>query len=180
MLWFQLIHVRRICTGSITVTWWRHQMETFPRCRPFVWECHRWIPLTKASDAELWCFLWSSSKQSWAGDLKRSRAHYDVTVMTKENIGSELHYQKTCKYCFPSSKKALDWLFANASLLISLKPCCGTNHAIYFFKVIRDNFRRLYTVSWTIRLCIFIHADGPVPNMWQSVFANNNDTCYVP
>ena len=26
----------------------------------------RWIPCTKASDAELWCFLWSaSSKQSW-------------------------------------------------------------------------------------------------------------------
>ena len=21
---------------------------------------HRWIPLTKASDAELWCFLWSA------------------------------------------------------------------------------------------------------------------------
>ena len=31
---------------------------------------HRWIPRTKASDAELWCFLWSGpnerlSKQSW-------------------------------------------------------------------------------------------------------------------
>ena len=35
--------------------------------------CHRWIPRTKASDAELWCFLWSAlaclnerlNKQSW-------------------------------------------------------------------------------------------------------------------
>ena len=36
----------------------------------------RWIPHTKASDAELWYFLWS------ACDLKRYRAHYDVTVMT--------------------------------------------------------------------------------------------------
>ena len=31
---------------------------------------HRWIPLTKASDAELWCFLWSVlwmvSKLSWS------------------------------------------------------------------------------------------------------------------
>ena len=31
---------------------------------------HRWIPFTKASDAELWCFLWYApeknvSKQSW-------------------------------------------------------------------------------------------------------------------
>ena len=24
----------------------------------------RWIPLTKASDAELWCFLWSASEQT--------------------------------------------------------------------------------------------------------------------
>ena len=41
-------------------TWWRHQMETFsvtgPLCREFT--DHRWIPLTKASDAELWYFLW--------------------------------------------------------------------------------------------------------------------------
>ena len=25
---------------------------------------HRWIPLTNASDAELWCFLWSASEQT--------------------------------------------------------------------------------------------------------------------
>ena len=25
---------------------------------------HRWIPLTKASDAELWCFLWSAHEQT--------------------------------------------------------------------------------------------------------------------
>ena len=36
---------------------WKH----FPRYWPFVRGIHRsrWIPLTKASDAELWCFLWS-------------------------------------------------------------------------------------------------------------------------
>ena len=36
---------------------------------------HRWIPRTKASDAELWCLFRE------AGDLRRHRAHYDVTVM---------------------------------------------------------------------------------------------------
>ena len=25
---------------------------------------HQWIPLTKASDADLWCFLWSVSEQT--------------------------------------------------------------------------------------------------------------------
>ena len=48
---------------------------------------HRWIPLTKASDAELWCFLWSAPWiNGWvnnheAGDLRRHHAHYDVIVI---------------------------------------------------------------------------------------------------
>ena len=47
----------------------------------------RWIPRTKASDTELWCFLWNYVWiNGWvnnreAGDLRRYRAHYDVTVM---------------------------------------------------------------------------------------------------
>ena len=41
---------------------WGH----FPRYWPFVWRIHRsrLIPLTKASDAELWCFLWSAPEQT--------------------------------------------------------------------------------------------------------------------
>ena len=49
---------------------------------------HRWIPLTKASDAKLWCFfIWSAPEQNgWANhrdadDLKRYRAHHDVTII---------------------------------------------------------------------------------------------------
>ena len=33
---------------------------TGPLCMEFTG--HRWIPLTKASDGELWCFLWSASE----------------------------------------------------------------------------------------------------------------------
>ena len=47
----------------------------------------RWFP-RKASDAELWCFLWSACVwiNDWvnnreAGDLRRYRAHYDVIAM---------------------------------------------------------------------------------------------------
>ena len=47
---------------------------------------HRWIPHTKASDAELWCSLICARINGWvnnreAGDLRRYRGHYDVTVM---------------------------------------------------------------------------------------------------
>ena len=50
---------------------------------------HRWIPLTKASDVEHWCFLWSAPWiNGWvnnrvAGDLRRHRAHYDVMFFDK-------------------------------------------------------------------------------------------------
>ena len=36
--------------------WWRHQMETFSALLAI---CVGNSPVTKASDAELWCFLWS-------------------------------------------------------------------------------------------------------------------------
>ena len=44
-------------------TWWRHQMETFSALLAICageFTGHRWIPRTKASDAELWCFIWSA------------------------------------------------------------------------------------------------------------------------
>ena len=51
----------------------------------------RWIPHTKATDGELWCFfficVWIKSgvNNGEASDLRRYRAHYDdydVTAMT--------------------------------------------------------------------------------------------------
>ena len=48
---------------------WKH----FLRYWPFVREStgHWWIPLTKASDAELWCFLWSAPEQTVKKYLRR-------------------------------------------------------------------------------------------------------------
>ena len=47
---------------------------------------HRWIPRTKASDAELWWFFICAWLNGWvnnreAGDLGRHRGHNDVFVM---------------------------------------------------------------------------------------------------
>ena len=63
---------------------WKH----FPRYWPFVRRIHRsrWIPRTKASDAELWFFFICARINGWvnsgeAGDLGRNCAHYDVNVM---------------------------------------------------------------------------------------------------
>ena len=49
----------------------------------------RWIPLTKASDADLWCFLWYVPEKKTVEKIFETPviwdtiyAHYDVTVMT--------------------------------------------------------------------------------------------------
>ena len=45
---------RAICTG-----WSNRRNALCEKCTG-----HRWIPLTKASDAELWCFLWFAPAQT--------------------------------------------------------------------------------------------------------------------
>ena len=58
---------------------------TGPFCGEFTF--HRWIPLTKAGDAELWCILRSAPWiNGWvnyreACNLRRHRFHYGVIVM---------------------------------------------------------------------------------------------------
>ena len=73
-----LIHMMTSSSGNIF-------RVSGPLCGEFTG--HRWIPLPKASEAELWCFLWSVPWiNGWVnncetGDLRRHRAHYDVIVM---------------------------------------------------------------------------------------------------
>ena len=59
---------------------------------------HRWIPLTKASNAELWCFLWTNGwvNNRDAGDLRRHRAHYDVTLMVSQGQFRHSRHSHIC------------------------------------------------------------------------------------
>ena len=88
---------------------------TGPLCGEFTG--HWWIPRTKASDTELWCFLWSAPWiNSWvnnreAGDLRPHRTHYDVAVMrctlvescTSYGCGEvallDKHIDQICDFC---------------------------------------------------------------------------------
>ena len=91
-------------------SWWRHQMEHFSALLALCAGIHRWIPLTKASDAERWCFLWSASWISgWvnnreAGDLRHHRNHYDVIAMAYFYFGHKLwrniYHIPHCWLCF--------------------------------------------------------------------------------
>ena len=107
-------------------TWWRHQMETFFRvtghlCEEFTG--HLCIPLTKASDAELRCFIWSTINNREAGDLKCHRAHYDVTVMNRaQRIYPILNRLKLTKVLRPGQNgrhfpdDILKWIFLNENI----------------------------------------------------------------
>ena len=75
--------------SDIKYAWWHHQKETFSALLALVRGIHR-SPVNsphKANDAELRCFLWSAPEKNIgvnngdAGDLRRQRTHYDVTVM---------------------------------------------------------------------------------------------------
>ena len=46
---------------------------------------HRWIPLTKASDAELWCFLWSAPEQKVEQTLE-IQVIWDATALIMTSL----------------------------------------------------------------------------------------------
>ena len=84
---------------------------TGPFCGEFTG--HRRIPLTKASDAELWCFLWSAPWiNGWVnnrvtGDLSRYRDHYNVILkqcLVTSSCPLWRHWKELmelyCRHCF--------------------------------------------------------------------------------
>ena len=81
-----LVSVRLVYFSPLMMTSWNGNIfrVTGHLCGEFT--SHRCIPHTKASIAELWCFFICAWLNGWvnsgeAGDLRRHRAHYGVTVM---------------------------------------------------------------------------------------------------
>ena len=58
-------------------------MEIFSALLTHLWgesTGHRWIPLTKASDTELWCFLLSQLEQTFEQAIE-TRVIWDATAL---------------------------------------------------------------------------------------------------
>ena len=112
--------------------WWRHQMENFPRYWPFVWEIPRspvnsphkgqWRRALMFSLICVWINGWVNNRE--AGDLRRYRTHYDVTVMIfamqivydTEFTGAHLHRYHD--------------VIMGVSIVCSA-VCLGTGHRMY-------------------------------------------------
>ena len=77
------------CLDRLDISWWRHEMETFPHYWPFVRRIHRspvnsphkgqWRGTLMFSVFCVWINGWVNNRET--GDLRRYRAHYDVIVM---------------------------------------------------------------------------------------------------
>ena len=67
-------------------SWWRHQMEAFPRYWPFVWGIRKgqWRGALIFSLICAWINGWVNDFK--AGDLRRHRAHCNVIVMCRSDI----------------------------------------------------------------------------------------------
>ena len=111
-------------------TWWRHQMETFPRYWPFVRGIHR-SPMNYPHRGQwrgalmfsLICVCingWINNRE--AGDLRRYRAHYDVTGM------NSLH----CNVIRSGYDIATNFFTCHYStVVVSCEKCCSD----WFIKV---------------------------------------------
>ena len=118
---------------------------------------HRWIPLSKASDAELWCFLWSEAWiNGWvnnceAGDLRHNRAHYDVIVMYTTRILQLPHENR--KTTSNDHKDILiyppvDYLFSCFRKLTSLALCEGNPLVTRGFPSLKTSSADIVSILW--------------------------------
>ena len=59
--------------------------------------CHRWIPLTKASDADIWCFLWSAPIQT-VEQIIETLVIWDAIVLIMMRNGSWNDLENDVRY----------------------------------------------------------------------------------
>ena len=104
---------------------WAHHMENFPRYWPLCGEFtdHRWIPLTKGSEAELWYFLWSAPK--WmAGQTIARLVIWDAIALIVTSLywynGITMYLGHFCAVSWSTTIKT-----ANSNIW-SLQNCCIT------------------------------------------------------
>ena len=92
--WLWRLRFHWILLQNLTISWWRHQMETFPRYWSFVRGIH-WWPVNSPHKGQWRGALMFSLICAWingwvnkrgAGDLRRHHTHYDVTVMVSEMV----------------------------------------------------------------------------------------------
>ena len=114
------------------------------------WTGPRWIPLKKSSDAELWCFLW------FAGDLRRYRAHYDVTLMPSCKITTPYFYRRVYSLPHNGGFALLLWFDADGNYphLSGLIHNYWENHAIAPTVPVISPWRIQVNTQWEYKMLV--------------------------
>ena len=130
-------------------SWWRHQMETFPRYWPFVRGIHR-SPVNSPHKGQwrgalmislISIKVWVNSRE--AGDLRRYRAHYDVTVMCAILRLLQYQWDNTDDYGQKISRSCFCFLF-----VCLFCYCCFVFVFCFFvFKEKRNQNAKQYTTK---------------------------------
>ena len=121
----------------------------------------RWIPRTKASDAEHWCFsLICAWINGWVinggvGDLSRHRAHYDVTVMM-----CNLQFHQWQQICHHDKWPRLEMSnhSADSNTLTTSADQCMVTDAEFLFR-----FRCCLRLLWHCILSYFLFMNSILP-----------------
>ena len=102
-------HIRTVTSRyNVTIqkkdSWWRHQIEIFQRYWLFVRGIHQSLVDSPHKDQWrgalvftlicAWTHGWINNRD--AGDLRRHRGHYDVTVMFSTKRSTQLDQTKKC------------------------------------------------------------------------------------
>ena len=120
---------------------------------------YRWIPHTKASDAEVWGFLRSAPEEVVeknnrdAGDLRRHCAHYDVTLMFSDSSRTALYGCRCWTDVDPTlrrrtqlslEKKRLTIVWRLMSVLASPVTCVPTLCSTAYSRKFKEDIKALY------------------------------------
>ena len=120
---------------------------------------HRWTLLTKASDAELWCFLWSAPEQTVIWDAitlimtsqwgkKYGGCIQSSAIITRSNLSR--YYTRHCDY---SKKRKSNFKLKTATPYLALT---GELWGVYY-ENFEENWPRYNgTVLYCVWLCLVV------------------------
>ena len=112
---------------------------------------HRWIPRTTASDAELWCFLWSAPEPT-----DEQTMEMPVIWDAIELIMTSLQWVSTLLFCVVFRYRwILPWViqgyFTDSGAIILLRGTLNTwIGESATLQIIISNYSETYNVKWTV------------------------------
>ena len=147
-------------------TWWRHKMETFSALLALCGDW--WLPLTKASDAEPWCFLWSSHQLTVGFTIVRL-VIWGAIVVIMAPMQWDIGWRAL--QLFTSGLQSLyDWNPRRRKLCLEL--CSNRWNHLYIISskpwLLIAKMTSIYVESDVMPICIMFNGWRQSPETWEN------------